>query len=130
MPHRRFKPWMLSGNAGNISWRMKRVVVRGVNAGLKVTSTTGGTHAPGSYHYQGRAVDFGHVRPGTAEARRELVKFQKSELSRFRRRLSPVRHKEILGPDNQAIVLRGYETDLSEGTGLEQAHDNHVHVAI
>jgi hypothetical protein len=70
------------------------------------------------------------VRPGTAEARRELVKFQKSELSRFRRRLSPVRHKEILGPDNGAIVLRGYETDLSEGTGLEQAHDNHVHIAI
>lgn len=25
--------------------------------GLTVTSTTGGVHAPGSYHYQGRAVD-------------------------------------------------------------------------
>ena len=118
---------MLSGHPGNISWRMKRVVVRGVNHGLKVTSTTGGVHAPGSYHYRGRAVDFGHQRPGTAEARRELVAFQKSELSRYRRWRQ---HKEIIGPDNGAIVLRGYETDLSEGTALEQAHDNHVHIAI
>lgn len=30
----------------------------GAQFGLKVTSTTGGKHVPGSLHYQGRAVDF------------------------------------------------------------------------
>lgn len=30
----------------------------GQRFGLSITSTTGGKHVPGSYHYQGRAVDF------------------------------------------------------------------------
>lgn len=30
---------------------------RAVEMGLRITSTTGGRHAPRSYHYQGRAFD-------------------------------------------------------------------------
>lgn len=117
----RFHFWMLNGHPGNVRWRVKRAIVRGVNRGLYVTSTTDGTHAPGSYHYSGRAVDMG------ANTRAKMVSHQLAELKRFRRWH---RHKEIIGPDNRAIVLRGAETDLAEGTSLEQMHDNHVHVAF
>lgn len=117
--YRRFRPWMLNGHPGNVSWRVKRAIVRGVNAGLTVTSTTGGNHAPGSYHYRGRAVDM--AGPWAA-----MVRFQYRELSRFRRWR---KHVEIIGPDNHAIVLRGGETDLVEGSPLETNHDTHVHWA-
>lgn len=39
-----FQPWMWK--AGNITPAAKKFVVRAVNAGLYVTSTTGGKHAP------------------------------------------------------------------------------------
>lgn len=118
--YKRFRPWMLNGHPGNVSWRVKRVIVRGVNHGLVVTSTTGGAHASTSYHYQSRAVDMGGPRDA-------MVRFQRSELRRFRRWH---KHVEIIGPDNQAIVLRGAEADLQEGTVLEQMHDTHVHLAM
>lgn len=115
----RFQKWMLNGHPGNITWRVKRAIVRGVNHGLYVTSTTGGRHAPGSYHYKGRAVDMG----GSWD---NMARFQWSELRRFRRWRKIV---ELIGPDNEPIVLRGRETDLVEGTPLEQQHDTHVHWA-
>lgn len=117
----RFRSSMLNGHPGDINWRCKRAIVRGVNAGLYVTSTTDGGHAPGSYHYQGRAVDMG------GRTREKMVRFQLAELKRYRRWH---KHREIIGPDNAGIVLRGAEVDLSEGTPLEQMHDNHVHVAF
>jgi hypothetical protein len=119
MAHLRFKSWMLNGKPGNVSWRIKRVIVRGVNHGLYTTSTTGGQHAAGSYHYSGRAVDM-------AGTREEMVRFQRGELQRHRRWR---RHREIIGPDNEAILLRGSEADLQEGTALESMHDTHVHIA-
>jgi hypothetical protein len=117
-----------NGKPKNVTWQIRRVISRGNRAGLVVTSTTGGTHATYSYHRpvfgprrnRGRAVDM-------AGSRAAMVRFQKSELARFRRFR---RHKEIIGPDNAAIVLRKQESDLPEGTALEQAHDNHVHIAI
>lgn len=55
-----FQPWMLNGCAGNVSSEIKEVIAYVVVVcGQYVTSTTGGTHAPGSYHYSGRAVDWG-----------------------------------------------------------------------
>lgn len=117
-----------NGHPTNVTWKIRRVVGRANRAGLYVTSTTGGVHATYSYHRpvfgprrnKGRAVD-------VAGPRSKMVAFQVSELKRFRRFR---RHVEIIGPDNRAIVLRGQETDLSEGSGLEQQHDNHVHIAI
>lgn len=120
--YRRFRPWMLNGHRRDINWRVKRVIVRGINHGLTVTSTRRGPRFPGdkSWHTQGRAVDM--AGPWAA-----MVRFQCSELARFRRFR---KHKEIIGPDNRAIVLRGRETDLTEGTGLETQHDTHVHIAV
>jgi hypothetical protein len=120
MAYIRFHSWMLNGHPGNVTWRIKRVIVRGINHGLYVTSTTDGRHTTGSYHYSGRAVDM------AANTRERMVRFQLDELKRFRRWH---RHREIIGPDNRAVVLRGVETDLAEGSGLEQMHDNHCHIA-
>jgi hypothetical protein len=117
-----------NGHPRNVTWQIRRVITRGNRAGLVVTSTTGGVHAAFSYHRpifgarrnRGRAVDM-------AGSRAAMVSFQKAEVRRFRRFR---RHKEIIGPDNAAIVLRQQETNLVEGTGLETQHDNHVHIAI
>lgn len=117
-----------NGRPKNVTWKVRRIISRGNRAGLVVTSTTGGKHATFSYHRpvfglrrnRGRAVDM-------AGTRAQMVAFQRSELRRFRRFRQ---HKEIIGPDNRAIVLRQQETDLVEGTSLEQAHDTHVHIAI
>lgn len=40
-------------NSARLSWAMDTAR----KMGLTITSTTGGTHAPGSYHYQSRAID-------------------------------------------------------------------------
>jgi hypothetical protein len=34
---------------------------------------------------------------------------------------------ELIGPDNNLIVLRGRHARLPEGSPLENQHDNHVH---
>jgi hypothetical protein len=122
MAYVRFQSWMLNGHSGNISWRMKRVIVRGINHGLVTTSTRRDPRFPGdnSYHRLGRAVDM------ASTSRAKMVAFQRSELRRFRRWGA---HKEIIGPDNQWIVLRGREVDLQDGSPLEDQHDNHVHIA-
>lgn len=119
---------MLNGCAGNINPACRRYVMRGVAAGLVVTSTTGGRHAPTSYHYatslrSGRAVDLGHRRPGTPAARAALVRFQRVEAAR------PDRYLELFGPDNAACVKDRRLITLAEGTALEDLHDDHVHGA-
>lgn len=43
---------------------------RAIELGLRVTSTTGGRHAPHSYHYQGRAIDVA----GSASAMRQFYR--------------------------------------------------------
>lgn len=117
--HYRFRPWMLNGCPGNITWAVKRVIVRGVNHGLVVTATTNGTHAPTSYHQYGKAVDM--AGPGTEaeiQYQRHLIKG-----------LGAWRFNEIFGPDNFANVKNGVVFTLVEGSGLEQMHDTHIHVA-
>lgn len=122
--YRRFRPWMLNGRPGNISRACKRFIVRATNAGLVVTSTTGGQHAPGSYHKprrigawigKGRAVD-------VAGAPERMRAFQRREYMQRRRR-----YRELIGPINHANVKNMAPWDLAEGTALEQQHDNHVH---
>ena len=114
----------------NVTPKLKRAAMRAYAAGLVPTSTTGGVHAPGSYHGQrdergrGRAIDIGNRREliGTAEGRRRMIRFQHAELARGG-------YVEVIGPDNGAVVLRGQRTTLIEGTDLEQMHDTHVHLA-
>lgn len=124
MRHFRFKRSMLNGHPGNVTLAVKRVIVRGTNGGLIVTSTTDGRHAPRSFHNSGRAVDLGHARPGTPEARYELVRFQRFLLKRF----GAAAFIELFGPDNQSNVKNGGRVALDEGSALENAHDNHDHV--
>lgn len=116
----------------NVTPRLKRAAIRAYADGLVPTSSTGGVHAPGSWHGQrdehgrGRAVDFGVRREliGTAEGRERLVRFQLREHARGGRFW-----QEVIGPDNSAVILRGAEADLAEGSALETQHDNHVHLA-
>ena len=54
-----------------------------------------------------------------------MVRFQTAEFKRFQRRGVV----ELIGPDESITVLRGGSTRLADGSALETAHDNHVHVA-
>jgi hypothetical protein len=99
------------------------VIAEADRHGLIVTSTTGGTHAAGSYHYQGRAVDLGVPgSPYTAEAQKRFRRFQ--------RRLAkhPQRLRELIGPDVNANVKDGRFARYPPAT--EAAHRNHLHCAI
>jgi hypothetical protein len=50
---------MMGGALGMMSGGLGAASSLAQNMGLVITSTTGGKHAPGSYHYAGRAVDVG-----------------------------------------------------------------------
>jgi len=105
--------------------QVRREIMRGVAAGLIVTSTTGGKHAATSYHkYEpGRAVDLGHRRPGTTAARVALVRHQRACA------LHPERYVELFGPSSRDCVKNHQHIALTEESGLENQHDNHLHVA-
>lgn len=119
------------GVSADVNSATKRFITRGYAAGLVPTSTTGGRHAPGSYHSKHAAADLGLIERhiGKKYGRDKMVKFQRAEERAFRagRRRGMV---ELIGPDNRAIVLRGRRADLAEGAGLENQHDNHVHGAF
>lgn len=113
----------------------RRAARRACASWLVVTSTTDGVHAPGSYHNPvggyGRAGDFGVPDRfvGTSEGRRRLVAYQRKEFNAWKRGKRP-NMVELIGPDNYMVVLRGVHSPLSEGSGLENQHDNHVHQAF
>jgi hypothetical protein len=116
-----FQPWMLNGKPGNITLAAKKFVVRAVNAGLYVTSTTGGKHTATSYHYAqplGRAVD-------VAGPWDKMVAFQRAESAR-----RAGDYLELFGPDNAVQVKNGQRFAFSEGEALENLHDTHVHGAL
>ncbi|HEU0032076.1 MAG TPA: hypothetical protein VFQ53_15690 [Kofleriaceae bacterium] len=55
---------------GGFGSKLTSAMDRAGELGLRVTSTTGGRHAPHSYHYQGRAADFA----GSASAMRQFYR--------------------------------------------------------
>lgn len=118
----------------NVEPPVKAFITRAYAAGLVPTSTTGGQHATGSFHFQkgahggGRAADVGLRREliGTVAGLDLMQRFQRKE---FERR-AQTRPAELIGPVNNLIVLGGAPTALGEGTALENAHDNHVHAAF
>lgn len=116
----------------NVTPRLKRAAMRAYAIGLVPTSSTSGGHSPNSWHFQkdeqgrGRAVDFGNRREliGTAKGRERMVRFQRSEFAR-----GGGFWVEVIGPDNNMIILNHHHSPLSEGTILENMHDTHVHIA-
>lgn len=106
----------------------KRAVRRAYAAGLVVTSTTGGVHSPTSLHPSGHAVDLGLIESliGTPAGRNMMVRYQRTEFDAWRAGKRP-NMIELIGPDNNLIVLRGRHQALPEGSPLENQHDNHVH---
>lgn len=108
-----------------VNKHVKRAIARGYAAGLVPTSTTGGKHSPTSMHYGGDAVDLG-CRSG--EPVRRKVRFQRREFNAWSRGERPGL-VELIGPDNNAIVLGGKHSPLPEGNSLENQHDDHVHWA-
>jgi hypothetical protein len=111
----------------------RRAIVRAYAHGLVPTSTlrsgSGSYHAARNAAGEGKAVDFGLIERhiGTKYGRDKLATFQRKEHWRYTKgRINPA---ELIGPNNRLIVLRGAQTDLAEGTALENQHDNHVHEA-
>jgi len=76
--------------------------------GLTITSTTGGTHVAGSYHYQGRAVD---------------VAGSPAQMARFFETLHNTRPTELFY-DPKGAVKNGSDIPPIGG------HSDHVHVAF
>jgi len=80
---------------------------RAQEIGLRITSTTGGKHAPHSYHYQGRAFDAA----GSA-----------GQMSQFYREMSKTNPTELFY-DPQGGMKHG------QNIGAIGGHRDHVHVA-
>jgi hypothetical protein len=75
--------------------------------GLRITSTTGGRHAPGSYHYQGRAFDAAGSRSAMGRFYRDMAGSHPTEL--FYDPIGGIKHGHNIGPIG--------------------GHGNHVHIA-
>lgn len=116
----------------DVNDKVKKFVTRGFAAGLVPTSLRRAPRFPGdhSHHIDGNAGDMAPRRElaGTAKGMRRMLRFQASELKRARR--TSLVELELIGPNNLEIILRGQETDLVEGTALEDQHDTHVHEAV
>jgi lysozyme len=119
------------GVNGNVNDRVKRFWTRAYAAGLVPTSGRRSPRFPGdnSHHIRGSAGDVGLRREliGTAKGVARMIRFQAAELKRARR--TKAVELELIGPNNWDTILGGRETDLAEGTALEQQHDTHVHYA-
>lgn len=118
----RWDPKMLNGHSGNVTPATRRFIRRGVAAGLVCTSTTGGTHAPGSFHYYrpGRAADMAAALTRRGKAR--MRRFYRREYRREKRDKG-VQYLELFGP-GQHYVKNGQRLP-----GQFPGHTDHVHGA-
>jgi GH25 family lysozyme M1 (1,4-beta-N-acetylmuramidase) len=124
---------MFFGVDPQVTPEVRAYITRAYAAGLVPTSTTGGSHSPGSFHFQtiggrGRAADIGLRSEliGTAKGLERMRRFQAREFA-GREARHPM---ELIGPDNNLCVLNGVVSPLAEGSALENQHDNHVHGAF
>jgi len=63
-------------NAQKLQYAMRRAR----ELGLTITSTTGGQHTPGSYHYRGRAADVAGPPAAMRQFYREMAQLRPTEL--------------------------------------------------
>lgn len=81
-----------------------------------ITATTNGVHASGSYHYSGRAIDFGSDRADNRpEKQAQQLLLDKYGAGHF---------KELFGP--KAFYVK----DGVKYSGVFPGHSDHLHVAI
>jgi len=69
---------------------------RAQELGLRITSTTGGRHAPGSYHYKGRAFDAAGSHGAMSQFYREMSGTSPTEL--FYDPSGGIKHGRSIGP--------------------------------
>jgi len=92
---------------------------------LYVTSTTGGTHATGSYHYRAEAVDFGSG-GGTGYAAMDGYAAWWYQHPGYLSELIHTRAGKLTG----WFVKNGRRFLVFYSLTIRRAHRNHVHVAI
>lgn len=87
--------------------RLSDAMARAQELGLRITSTTGGKHAPNSYHYRGRAFDSAGSPAAMKQFYREMAGTNPTEL--FYDPMGGIKHGRNIG------AIGG--------------HGNHVHLA-
>lgn len=93
--------------------RIKWVLARHPN--LYITATTNGTHAPGSYHYSARAVDFGSNVADNGPEKKAYLDLRRKFGSHF---------TELFGPGDW------YIKNGARYSGQFPGHTDHVHMAL
>jgi hypothetical protein len=93
---------------GSNAQKLAKAKARAIALGLTITSTTGGRHAPRSYHYQGRAID---------------VSGSPAKMAQFYREMAGARPTELFY-DPLGGMKNGRQIGAIGG------HGNHVHVAF
>lgn len=100
--------------------RSRRALRRACRIALKkgcyITSTTGGTHSPTSYHYTARAVDFGSPDPQNRP--------EKEAQAAIAAKIPRHKIKELYGP------LPWYIRNGVRYEGQFPNHGDHTHAAI
>jgi hypothetical protein len=99
---------------GSVPEVMKPAAQLARRLGLQITSTTGGSHTPGSYHYQGLAIDVSNSSSPTPQ----MAAFYNAAKRIFAGRLLELFYDPLGGiKDNQEIGQIG-------------GHSDHVHIAL
>lgn len=96
--------------------KLRRAARIAIKQGCYITSTTGGTHAPGSYHYFGRAIDFGSSSVSNSPEKRAQAAIS--------RKIGNRKIAELFGPKNY-WVKNGVRH-----SGTFPGHHDHLHCAI
>ena len=97
----------LARASGGFGAQLTTAMHRAEELGLRITSTTGGKHAPHSYHYLGRAADVAGAPSAMRQFYREMSRTNPTEL--FYDPMGGMKHGRNIG------AIGG--------------HANHVHVA-
>jgi hypothetical protein len=115
-----------------LSKEVESIIAYVASTGLpyRVTSTTGGKHAPSSRHFQdgtdgkGLAVDFAGPKPGDMAA---MLKIYRALLERA----DQLRELIYSGPGADVLVRRRLRVvPMTYGREVLAAHRNHVHVSV
>lgn len=114
----KFEPWMLNGCPQPDAATCLAIARGVVLHDLTCTSTYGDSHSANSRHYMKKAADL------ASWTTSRMTSFQAAEFADGGQDLY-----ELIGPTNSQIILGGSKTSLAEGGGLENQHDNHVHIS-